>query len=248
MVQPGPGWFPDPWGHAPLRYWDGGQWTGYTSAAAPAVPYRGDPARHRSREVRLRGWAQAGAAGWALTAVVQMLISSSEVRSFRNQVQAIRNAGVTGERVTFHLPFAWSGSALGLLGLAVAVAFLCWQYSAASVARDLGYPARVSPGLGVGGWFIPIGSLWLPYQALVDCLPPAHPARGRCLYSWLAFMGYSVTYMVVFVVGLLGGPVGPFEVVAAGLLAVSVAVGSTCIAAIEADHARAATAGSPQPG
>jgi hypothetical protein len=25
---PGPGWFTDPWGQAPLRWWDGSQWTG----------------------------------------------------------------------------------------------------------------------------------------------------------------------------------------------------------------------------
>lgn len=27
---PTPGWHPDPWGAAPLRYWDGTQWTGHT--------------------------------------------------------------------------------------------------------------------------------------------------------------------------------------------------------------------------
>lgn len=28
MSQP-PGWYPDPYGHAPLRWWDGQAWTGH---------------------------------------------------------------------------------------------------------------------------------------------------------------------------------------------------------------------------
>jgi len=29
------GWFADPWGHAPLRWWDGSIWTGYVSETEP---------------------------------------------------------------------------------------------------------------------------------------------------------------------------------------------------------------------
>lgn len=35
-ANPPPGWHPDPHGEAPLRWWDGSQWTGHT-AAAPDV-------------------------------------------------------------------------------------------------------------------------------------------------------------------------------------------------------------------
>ena len=35
---PGPGWFPDPWGVAPYRWWDGLSWTSVT--APPAVAAR----------------------------------------------------------------------------------------------------------------------------------------------------------------------------------------------------------------
>lgn len=31
---PGAGWYPDPWGQAPARWWDGSAWTGHTGAAA----------------------------------------------------------------------------------------------------------------------------------------------------------------------------------------------------------------------
>jgi DNA polymerase-3 subunit epsilon len=33
-----PGWYADPWGHAELRWWDGGRWTGWTQSSAPTRP------------------------------------------------------------------------------------------------------------------------------------------------------------------------------------------------------------------
>lgn len=42
---PPPGWHPDPYQQAQLRYWDGNAWTGHTSGAAPArVEQPGAPA------------------------------------------------------------------------------------------------------------------------------------------------------------------------------------------------------------
>ena len=255
MVQPAPGWFPDPWGAAPLRWWDGWQWTGHVSTPVAAGPgyhagayapnAAAELARHRGVETRQRSWAQLSVAAWAVLTVIQLLTTASAIRSIHSQIRAAQNAIADGAPVTFHTPISPATSLLGLVGLAVAVAFLRWQHSAASVARGLGYPSRVSPGLGVGGWFIPIGSFWLPYQALVDCLPPAHPARPRCLYSWLSFMGYQVMAFTAALVGVFGGPIYPFVVLAAVALAAAVGLGCSCIRAIEADHARAVGTASP---
>ncbi len=48
-----PGWYPDPWGASPARWWDGYQWTGFVSVAD--VPERSwIPPRH-SRDLAMRG-------------------------------------------------------------------------------------------------------------------------------------------------------------------------------------------------
>src|SRR5262245_64426838 len=43
------GWYDDPWRQAPLRRWDGQQWTGHTTGAAPVpsvgTPIPSDPSR-----------------------------------------------------------------------------------------------------------------------------------------------------------------------------------------------------------
>ena len=53
MLLPPPGWYPDPWGLSPARWWDGTNWTGYI-AAAPTPERTWIPPR-RSREGALRG-------------------------------------------------------------------------------------------------------------------------------------------------------------------------------------------------
>jgi len=74
------------------------------------------------------------------------------------------------------------------LELLAAVVFLIWQYQAATTARILGYPARRSPALGVGSWFIPVVNLWFPYQALRDLLPAGHRARPLVFWAWICFL------------------------------------------------------------
>ena len=53
MLLPPPGWYPDPWGLSPARWWDGTNWTGYI-AAVPTPERTWIPPR-RSLEGALRG-------------------------------------------------------------------------------------------------------------------------------------------------------------------------------------------------
>jgi hypothetical protein len=84
------------------------------------------------------------------------------------------------------------GGLLGLAALAGVIIACVWQYRAASTARALGYPAKHSPGWGVGSWFVPIVALWMPYQALRDCLAPDDPNRQLVKRFWLFFIGQGL--------------------------------------------------------
>jgi hypothetical protein len=77
---------------------------------------------------------------------------------------------------------------VGLLSIAAVVIACMWQYRAASAARALGFPAKHSAGWGVGCWFVPIVNLWMPYQAIRDCLPPDDPKRRLILRWWLTLL------------------------------------------------------------
>lgn len=50
-AHPPPGWYPDPWGASPRRYWDGAAWTGHVDSASAyqmtttPTTAKGDPLR-----------------------------------------------------------------------------------------------------------------------------------------------------------------------------------------------------------
>ncbi|HXA32678.1 MAG TPA: DUF4328 domain-containing protein [Acidimicrobiales bacterium] len=129
---------------------------------------------------------------------------------------------------------------LALINVAAFVLFLVWQHRAASTARSLGYPARRSPALGVGGWFIPVCNFWFPYQAIRDCLPPGHPARPMVLHMWL----WRVTVECIAVVSFILMYFGPTHValairdVAAFATVIYTYLAFKLVTAIYTDHRR----------
>lgn len=107
--------------------------------------------------------------------------------------------------------------------IAARIVFLIWQYRAASVARQLGYPARHSPGWGVAFWFIPVVNFWMPYQAIRDCLPPGHPERKTVLQVWILLLVSSVAIPWLAIFSGYARPVGVVVLVGLGLLEAVVA-------------------------
>jgi hypothetical protein len=105
------------------------------------------------------------------------------------------------------------------------------------VARGLGYPARISPGLGVGSWFIPVVNLWFPFWALSDTLPPEHPLRRRGLWAWLAYIGSGVSAVAVVLVAIASTRAALIPMVVSALLAITaIILGAQLIRAVTDDH------------
>jgi hypothetical protein len=124
--------------------------------------------------------------------------------------------------------------------LALFVLFLVWQYRAAVLARRLGYPARLSPGWGVGCWFVPVVDLWMPYQAIRDCLPPGNRVRGTVRRAWLLALVIQVISWAALATLVWVRPVGLVLLVvlvgAEGLLAW---LARQVVIGISTDHRRA---------
>ncbi|HVB93962.1 MAG TPA: DUF4328 domain-containing protein [Acidimicrobiales bacterium] len=107
--------------------------------------------------------------------------------------------------------------------IAAQIVFLIWQYRAATVARQLGYPARHSPGWGVAFWFIPIVNFWMPYQAIRDCLPPGHRERKTLLQVWILLLVSDVTIPWLTIGSAYARPIGVAVLVGLGVLEAFVA-------------------------
>lgn len=212
-----PGWYRDPAGTVDLRWWSGGQWTEHLmpwSAVAPAFWAQSVHAAGNAEE-RLSAWAVRAVCLYVAVVVSATAVMLVSVPAFVHYVRlTFDNPGASlpaqpvGLQVTSVVEFP--------VEILVGVVFLMWQYRAATTARILGYPARRSPGLGVGSWFIPVVNLWFPYQALRDLLPPGHGTRPLVLRTWL---GFAFTSFAVFV----------SELTAFASLQVGVAIGIVAI-------------------
>ncbi len=243
-MPPPPGWYPDPWRAAPSRWWDGVRWTSFTATWTrpdESARRRAEAATSLASEDRIWRWARAGVVLFVAVQFAQWGVVLAIMRSFGPQLRTyLRTSHPVGSVPPgFPSSFAWV-YALDAVVMAAAVAFLIWQYSAATTALQLGYPARRSPGLGVGAWFIPIVSLWWPYQALSDCLPYDHPARGSAIYAWLGYVFGGIFFSAGVVTDIFSlVPAIILMAVGAGLYACAAVLGTRLVRAITADHRRA---------
>jgi hypothetical protein len=186
--------------------------------ATPAYPgYQagvpGAPSVHErfAAEQKAAPWAKRALAGYLLLIVVTALgawAESSTLREILHNIRVQIDTGVvqsqTNQSANLNL--------FSVLDLAVEapvyLLFLTWQYKAAVTARLLQIPARRSPGLGVGSWFIPVINLWFPYQAITDCLPLEDPGRRVVGRMWACFIASGVMNLATTVLAWVGSPVG----------------------------------------
>ena len=89
-----------------------------------------------------------------------------------------------------------------LIGAALTgtVCMIMWTYRNAKVAKALGIPSSLTPGWAIGGWFIPVGSLFLPCMSIAGSVPREH--RARVVRWWLVYvfaslMAFPITVCVI---------------------------------------------------
>ena len=86
-------------------------------------------------------------------------------------------ASAAATLVTIGLPGA--GLVAALLQLGLIPVFLVWFYRARKNAGGRGQQQRWGAGWAIGGWFVPIVSLWFPYQIMADIWRANLPAERR---------------------------------------------------------------------
>lgn len=230
MTAPGaPGWYPDPWGTPKQRWFDGVAWTpSVWPPDTPAeTPVQGRTARPGIEEERRLARLVAGAMPIAASAYVATSIATVAVfRWVADNWSEFVEAAETGTALSPAVP-SWV-SVLSWVGqfplLAVQILFLVWCHKAATVGRDLGFPARRSPAWAVGSWFIPVLNLWWPYQSVVDAMPPGDPARARVGTWWGLWVGLNVTVIAVGASAFFAVTVSVAAIILQSVLAIAAAI------------------------
>jgi hypothetical protein len=260
-----PGWYPDPAGGPGQRWWDGYNWTDTTVLpAAPLAPpgwvapppgYGGSPypqmaqpglqnapgaVEHELRITAVGRFALPFAGVATLVNLTTWVANAAQWRVFGHEFHLAMVAAQhnqTAPVVTVPSTFGAVTSLVGLCSIAAIVVKCIWQFRAATAARALRLPAKHSPGWGVGFRFIPIVNLWMPYQAVRDCLAPTDPNRALVLRWWLLAIGMTVGDALTIVGLALSTPIGTVFAILTALCAVAfLATAPKVVTSIAAAH------------
>lgn len=174
---PPAGWYPAPDGSAATWWWDGVQWIQPQQELSP------QPQQELSPDP-----AATGAIAKLATAVQVLLIVSGALSVVTIGVELFGIAATTEflsgrtssvdmldayDLISRVVAIVWT-----LVFIAAGVLWVIWQYR---VAKQVVGHVRRSPGWHAGSWFIPVVSLWFPYQNISDLWR----AIGRTRPSWL---------------------------------------------------------------
>jgi hypothetical protein len=198
----------------------------------------------RASEEKIAGLASWTPVGWAVCLIVLGLTYCATASQYADFFHAMRvslhRLGSGGQPITSFPTYPVWTSVFAIPSLVSEVTFFVWQFRSAQVARSIGYPARHSPGWGIGCWFVPIVNIWMPYQAVRDLLPSSHPARRGLLVAWLALVAVSTVDGGIPILLAERRPFGLALFVVTVVLECSIAVfARRFIRAVEEDHRRA---------
>jgi len=204
-----PGWYSDPYGQAPLRWWDGTAWTSHL-AGAPAVGSPGAyvPITPQEDLQTERRWSQFGR--WAFVALGAVAVAACVYsgphsgRALRSWFDDCRVAIDSGGQCSASVDFGF-WNYYNVLFWIPQIFMMLWLYQVATIARRLNLPARRRTGWAIAGFFVPIVNFWFPYQVARDCLPPDHPGRSTVALWWGMTMASLATTITVVLVSAVSG-------------------------------------------
>jgi len=230
MTRPGgAGWYPDPWGTPKNRWFDGEAWTPRVwppeDSEAPPTARRA-PSRDVGDDQRL-GRMLATVMPVAAAAMIATAISGVAVlRWVADNWDEFVEATESGRRLEPEVA-GWV-STLSWVGqfplFAIQLLFLLWCYKTARAGRELGIPARRSPGWAVGSWLIPILNLWWPYQSVSDTVPADDPARTEIRRWWTLWLAMLASTLFVFASAFFAVTASLLAVVVQGALVIAAAI------------------------
>jgi len=166
------GWFPAPDGSSAMWWWDGAGWIEPRPEASP------DPAATKS----ITRLAKATQVLLIVYGVVTVATIATETFGISATTRFLDGADVTTDLLVAYDQSTSVVSILSSLSLiAAAVLWVIWQYR---VAKQVAGLTRRSAGWHVGSWFVPIISLWYPYQNISDLWRAVGRARPWWLICW----------------------------------------------------------------
>ena len=166
------GWYPAPDGSSATWFWDGARWT----------PPGQQPGLH---PVTTAGFTKMAVATQALLIVCGALslvtvgvetLGISAATSYLNGQDAAIDLLGNYDQISFVVTIL---SAIALL--ATGILWVLWQYRA---AKQVNGQTRRSPGWHAGSWFVPVISLWFPFQNISDLWRAAGRSRPWWQSLW----------------------------------------------------------------
>ncbi len=195
-----PSWHPDPWGQAPLRWWDGRSWTSQLSAPTSAragAPTPTDPSERAKLAEGTAAWLTKLVFAMPVVTFGSILGFGVMFRRFFDLLDEFDTSPGADAAVQFEEFFGDFGAItsgfaalqiLNLAAIAVLVLRVVWTYRIVNAAQALGRGGDREAGLAGASWIIPIVNFWWPYQTMRDLFPPDQRPANRLLLWWVTYL------------------------------------------------------------